>query len=58
VPPYAADLPTVLLVLGAAALVGIGLGFGLVVGAFVARALRRYMSAEGFKPYDRPDEHR
>lgn len=42
-------------VLGAAALVGTGLGFGLVVGAFVARALRRYMNDEGFRPYDRRD---
>lgn len=39
------------IVLGAAALVGTGLGFGLVVGAFVARALRRYMSEEDFRPY-------
>lgn len=40
-------------VLGAGALVGLGLGFGLVLGAFVARALRRYMSEEDLKPYDR-----
>lgn len=30
-----------------AALAGLGLGFGLVIGAFVARALRRYMRDEG-----------
>lgn len=35
-----------LVVLGSAALVGLGLGFGLVIGAFVARALRRYMRDE------------
>ena len=37
--------PVVVLV--AAALAGLGLGFGLVIGAFVARALRRYMRDEG-----------
>lgn len=34
-------------VLLAAALAGTGLGFGLVVGAFVARSLRHYMRDEG-----------
>lgn len=34
-------------ILGAAALVGFGLGFGLVCGAFVARVLRHYMRDEG-----------
>jgi Na+/glutamate symporter len=32
-------------------LAGLGLGFGLVIGAFVARALRKYMSDEDIKPY-------
>jgi len=35
------------LILAAAALVGVGLGVGLVIGAFVARSLRRYMRSEG-----------
>jgi len=34
---------------------GLGLGFGLVLGAFVARSLRRYMTGEGFHPYG--DDH-
>lgn len=45
-------------VLGAGALVGMGLGFGLVIGAFVARALRRYMSDEGFRPYGEDPRNR
>jgi ABC-type branched-subunit amino acid transport system permease subunit len=36
---------------------GFGLGLGLVVGAFVVRALRRYMTENGFRPYDREDRH-
>lgn len=28
---------------------GLGLGIGLVIGAFVARMLRRYMSDEGLR---------
>lgn len=36
---------------------GLGLGTGLVVGAFVARALRRYMRDEDLRPYGK-DERR
>ena len=42
------------LILGLA-LAGLGLGFGLVIGAFVARALRRYMHEEDLRPYGRRD---
>lgn len=39
------------LFLFAVALLGICLGFGLVIGAFVARSLRRYMESEDMQPY-------
>lgn len=39
--------------LAAAALLGMFGGFGLVMGAFVARALRRYMRDEDLEPYRR-----
>jgi short subunit fatty acids transporter len=39
------DSPIVAII--AFALAGLGVGFGLVIGAFVARALRRYMTDEG-----------
>ena len=51
-----ADNPVLFLV--AAALVGAFGGFGLVIGAFVARSLRRYMSDEGLKPYGNNHHHR
>jgi hypothetical protein len=34
-------------------LAGFSLGMGLVLGAFVARALRRYMEDEDYQPYSR-----
>lgn len=34
-------------ILAGTAIGGVGLGFGLVIGAFVARALRHYMRDEG-----------
>lgn len=34
-------------ILAATAIGGVGLGFGLVIGAFVARQLRHYMRDEG-----------
>jgi NhaP-type Na+/H+ or K+/H+ antiporter len=33
-------------------LAGFGIGLGLVLGAFVARTLRRYMTDEDMKPDD------
>jgi len=35
----------------AASILGFCLGFGLVIGAFVARTLRHYMEREDLKPY-------
>lgn len=32
---------------------GFGLGVGIVLAAFIARTLRRYMNDEEMKPYDR-----
>lgn len=37
------------LIIAAVGFGGFGLGVGLVIGAFVARALRKYMRDEGFK---------
>jgi hypothetical protein len=34
-------------------LAGFGLGMGLVLAAFIARTLRRYMGEEEMKPFDR-----
>jgi hypothetical protein len=41
----------------AVGLAGFGLGMGLVLAAFVARTLRRYMGEERMEPYqkDRDD---
>ena len=39
------------LFLAFAAVLGVCLGFGLVIGAFVARALRGYMTSEKFLPF-------
>ena len=32
---------------------GFGIGLGVVIGAFVARTMRRYMEGERMKPYYR-----
>jgi multisubunit Na+/H+ antiporter MnhE subunit len=45
----AIDHPVWLLL--AAGIGGVSLGFGLVIGAFVARALRAYMAREDIRPY-------
>lgn len=41
------------LFLAFAAMLGMFLGFGLVIGAFVARALRGYMTDERFLPFSK-----
>jgi hypothetical protein len=38
-------------------LAGFGLGLGLVLAAFVARTLRRYMGDEEMKPYNGRRNH-
>ena len=42
----------------AAGVAGLGLGFGLVVGAYAVRGLRRFMLDEGMEPRPRDGRHR
>jgi hypothetical protein len=42
----------------AVAFAGFSLGFGVVIGAFVARSLRRYMETDDYLPYARRPRRR